>query len=232
MIGHRFRRALRRDAELLVLLSFCLAACLVFALMPKDWMPEYRFATPVFLLAPLVMVVAADWVARVAALASSTRLQTALGLALVGMATVYSAASSRAFQAAPTAPFQHVRSLSRAISAIASSRGMHRPRVLLPDIGGSLWEDKFEVMDLAGLTDRTIGRSLRHDRDALAAYVVAQEPDLIWVHGYWKELLRLGDLPRFGELYSVWPGEPTFSGPDAVLFIHKTWEPAPGLSSR
>jgi hypothetical protein len=59
--------------------------------------------------------------------------------------------------------------------------------LLAPDLGGELLFSKLRFIDVAGLSDRSIGR-LYHDNaspEEFAQYILRQAPDFINVHDYW-----------------------------------------------
>lgn len=198
-LGRRLQRLRSLSPALTVLAAYFLTAYVAFEALPTDWMPEYRFGTALFLLGPfLVLEILTAWRPKLAPVGAA---------ALLLVSISYSARHSPDFRRAPTVPFDDVRNLSLALDGYADDLGIKRATVLLPDIGGSLWEDRFEVIDLAGLTDRTIGRTLRSDREAFLGYVRERRPDLVWVHGHWRELTRFEDVPWFTEQYVAVPPE-------------------------
>ena len=179
---------------LLVTLAICY---LIFETLPTDWMPEGRFATSMFLLGPITLLCLVGknrgWLAA-----------TAAGLLL--LLGGYSWGRTPAFAESPPAPFDSVISLSGRLDAVGEALGTGRAtEVLLPDIGGALWEDRFVVLDLAGLTDRRIARTLgADDRSGFHDYLFEdRKPDLIWIHGYWKVVASLEADPRFVRDYEI-----------------------------
>lgn len=167
--GGRPRRALA--APLVVLLLGLLA----YAVLTPDWMPYYRFSTPVWPLAVLTGVVAlpgayAAWDRR-ANLVVGVLL--ACGLVFAGQ---YQYAVARTFRAAPTVPACSVADVTgRGFNGLASILGMTDASLLTPDLGGSSLTSRLQLVDLAGLVDPTIADFWsRGDLSGLRNYVLGQ----------------------------------------------------------
>jgi hypothetical protein len=170
---------------------------LTFETLPTDWMPEGRLATPIFLLGPLALL---SLVRRGKWLLGVT------GAALLVSALGYSWRHTPAFANVPPVPFRSVLELADRLDSVG--RALHldrRTTVLLPDIGGALWADQFTVLDLGGLIDRRIARTLRaEDQREFYDYILEQrEPDLIWSHGYWEELVNFARDSRVAQEYEI-----------------------------
>jgi len=210
------------------LFAFAVGAGLVPVLLPSDWMPEWRFATSFFLLAPLALSLGAERLGS----GSQRRLSRSSGvvvsaLCLIG-AACYSAIHTPRFVAAPAIPLSGVQQLARALDAAARAAHLTRPTILMPDIGGALWEDRFEVVDLAGLIDRRIARLSRRDLTAFRREVIEdRRPDLVCTHGYWSRLFQWPKLPGFLERYvRVWPLDSEGS-PGAAIYLRRDLSIAP-----
>ena len=87
------------------------------------------------------------------------------------LAGAYSLHHTPAFAKAPTIPFDAVRELNLRIAKVTEALGPEAA-VLTPDVGGALWEDRFRVIDLAGLTDRAFARTVGHDRRSIRDHVL------------------------------------------------------------
>jgi hypothetical protein len=61
------------------------------------------------------------------------------------------------------------------------------------------------VLDLAGLIDPHIARTLRaRNREGFYDYVFEdRKPDLVWIHSYWKEAIKLETDPRLARDYET-----------------------------
>ncbi len=180
---------------------------LALEILPTDWMPEGRLATPLLLVGPLALLVPARRSKLLLGVVSAVLLTLALG---------YSARHAPAFRRAPPVPLQSVRELATRLDAVGRLLpGARGATVLLPDIGGALWEDRFTVVDLGGLIDRRIARTLRQENQArFFDYVVERRPDLIWTHGYWKELADFGREARIAAEYEI-----LFADRDHTLYL-------------
>jgi hypothetical protein len=74
--------------------------------------------------------------------------------------------------------------------------------VLLPDVGGMLLWSKLRVVDLAGLCDVTLARTLFRDPEAARAYVFGERrPTFIHAADIWAKAASLEADPRFAADY-------------------------------
>lgn len=195
---------------------FTAAAAAAFLLLPRDWMEEYRFATafyPVFyagvaLLAREVGELLAPAERRQAGLAAG-------GLALV-LALALFGPRSLLFAAAPTVPFAEVEeAFGHTYNRFAEKLGVAGTgSFLLPDLGGTLWTSNLRVVDLVGLCDPVISRTLKTDRPAFHDYVFERvKPTFIHVHEAWTLAAGLDTDPRFRRDYL-----PLIAYTDPVLY--------------
>jgi hypothetical protein len=187
-------RRLAASARALALAT--LLALAVYLVLPADWMPEFRFATP-FLALFYPLVCAALSGARGAS--PVRRAAPALALAaLLASAGVDFAARARRFPpAAPLALADVVRRMA-SLAEWARELGLERPTLLCPDAGGALYAGAFEVLDLGGLADPVIARTLERDERAFHEYVLGRRrPTLIETHGIWTWLGRFERDARF-----------------------------------
>nr|WP_214662011.1 hypothetical protein [Streptomyces polyasparticus] len=172
-------------AVLCVPLVLTLAA---YGALAPDWMPLYRFATPVWVLgaALAALCVAAAWDG------ARARARMVLGVALAGALTL-----SLTSQDLRNAGFRHEPTLSmcwvadrygRTFNAYADRLALPPgSTAALPDLGGMLLTTRLQVVDIAGLTDRRIADAYAaKDKDALRRYVLDEvRPALLHVHAAW-----------------------------------------------
>ena len=176
----------RRLIGLLVPLALSIAA---FGILNADWMDQLRFATPIWALASLTVVVCAY---RVLA-SSAVRTRVVCGLAIItalSMSATLLQDQSTKFQEGPTVPLCLVAdSAGRLVNEMADLLALSDNEVYLgPDLGGSALTSRVRIVDLAGLTDARIA-DLRRDgsEEALADYVYDDlRPALIHAGLAWK----------------------------------------------
>jgi hypothetical protein len=193
-----WRRQLARETA--ALWSVLIAAACVYVLMPPDWMGEYRFGTPFMVLAaPAVLGLAGASAERLA----WPRLRRGLvAAAIVASASFDFVARARAFAADPIVPFAEIARRARTVAAWARDAGVRGRTYLCADAGGTLWDAELELVDLGGLTDPVIARTLEHHEKEFFDYVLAvRRPALIELHGYWTKRARLYADPRFSSDY-------------------------------
>ncbi len=195
------RRTLRR--ETLFLFGAVLLGALPYLLLPPDWMPELRFATPFFPVALAFLVVIAT---DLGSLVPAERLRLARAvLAPVSILFVLATTIPRSvgFAANPTVPFATVEQrFGRDTNRFADQLEIREGSILLPDIGGALWRSRLTVYDLVGLANPEIARTLGKDDQAFHDYVFdTLRPTFIHTHHYWTLRAKLDLDPRFARDY-------------------------------
>ena len=99
-------------------------------------------------------------------------------------------------------PMADVLATSEHFESLAHQRALTHASLLMPDIGAALLHSHLRIYDLAGLTDRTIGRTLHRDKAKFHDYVFERlKPTFIKVHGPWAELANFDSDPRFRRDY-------------------------------
>jgi len=199
------------------LVCYSLVSALVLVALPSDWMPELRFGTPLLFLVPATVVTLMER-------GAGHQVATIAAALLLAGSVAYSSIHTPRFVSSPALPLSAIERLARDLDAASTAAGLDRPRILLPDIGGALWEDRFEVVDLAGLVDRSIALEGRRNLSAFRTDVIeSRPPDLIWTHGYWSRTFDWEQMPGFGERYvRAWaePGDPA-DAPRAALYLRR-----------
>jgi hypothetical protein len=114
-------------------------ALLAYAVLIPDWMPEFRFATPIWCLAALISVLSVFRVIQQTALRGRVLLALGLAGALLPSVSAFRAGAD-AFRAAPLMPMCNVtEQWGRTFNSYADILGMdRRATLLLPDIGGTV----------------------------------------------------------------------------------------------
>jgi hypothetical protein len=185
-----FVRPYIKDPRIIAPLGMMAIAGGIFALMPPDWMPDRRFGTA---FVPAASVLAALVLSR----------HRAALMALVCVSVIFSGVRLANQYRNPTVPVTHVIADSLRFNAMGGES------ILLPDIGGALLTSRLRVYDLAGLTDRTIARTLYKDKPGFHDYVFRDlKPTYIKVHTVWTATAAFDQDPRFARDYaSIGNGE-------------------------
>ncbi|HXU30060.1 MAG TPA: hypothetical protein VN851_05735, partial [Thermoanaerobaculia bacterium] len=195
------RRKLRR--ETLLLLAAALLGALPYLVLPPDWMPEFRFATPFF---PIALAFLAVLATDLGSVVPAHRLPLA-GTVFAAGAILLTLAStiprSVRFAVDPTVPFAVVEQrYGRDYNRFADQLGVRAGSILLPDIGGTLWRSRLTVFDLVGLCDPTIAKTLGKNDQAFHDYVFETlRPTFLHTHQYWTLRAKLDLDPRFDRDY-------------------------------
>lgn len=198
--------ALRRfDRRHLAVLMFFLCSTLVYALLPEDWMGEYRFATPFYIIFYLYLFLSGEALFEMA----RARWRTAPVAATSCIVLVFAASlfhysdRTRQYSSNPALPFERVADrCGHLYNIYADTLGLTDASILLPDLGGTLYYSRLKVYDLAGLCDRTIARTLYHDPRAFHDYVFETlRPTFIHTHSSWSEVAAFHEDYRFERDY-------------------------------
>jgi hypothetical protein len=192
-----------RRARIVWLLFLSLSAA-AYLLLPLDWMPLFRFATPfIVLLVGFCVALASAWVRATIRPAMRQLLSSAIALIAVAGTLDYYAPLTAHFREYPTVPFATVaQAYGERFNAYAERLGVTNGSLFLPDLGGTLTYSGLRVCDLAGLCDRTTGRTLGRDPDAYRDYVFeVVRPTFIHAHDFWARIADLEADPRFRRDY-------------------------------
>ncbi len=194
----------RRPAIALVGL-LCLVAGFTYLIMTPDYMREFRFATPFFLLA--VVSAAMTVYALLTSSISSRTIRIIVGAILVALIgwQAWREHTPRLNEYAkwPAVSFRRIASeYGTRYDEFARRLGIDSASVMLPDIGGPLYYSHLQVYDLAGLCNRSIAHTRGIDQQAFYSYVFdTARPTFIHTHGYFSYVSRLERDPRFARDY-------------------------------
>lgn len=208
MMGVLYLLLARRKSPVVFLLPIVACTWAVYCLLPRDWMGEYRFATPFFLALPLLLISLLSDILANAPLPSRIPRKVAflgcVALLLVHSAKIYLPRSLR-FAESPTVPFKDVAGwFGIRFNHYADELGISGASLLCPDLGGTLYFSRLRVYDLAGLCDRRIAPLIASDdRTKLHDYVLDLRPTFIHVHDFWSLKSGLYSDNRFRQLYAT-----------------------------
>ncbi|UCF62311.1 MAG: hypothetical protein JSV37_06340 [Anaerolineaceae bacterium] len=188
-----------------IVFLFVAISLISFYFLPSDWMGEYRLASPIF---PFVYLLIAMILLDVFLISKVRHRDANLILGgilgawlLVGAVAVY-LPRSRQFSQEPTVSFWGVSADFKRFEVYSESLDLTQVSVLLPDVGGPLYDFHLRVYDLAGLTDSTIARTINKNQEAFYDYVFDMiRPTFIHLHGKWTYLANLEADPRFRRDY-------------------------------
>lgn len=169
-------------------------AVIAYAVLEPDWMAQYRFATPVWVLGTLAATLATVEVLRSARLRARAWLVTGLVAALLPTGAGFVQASEE-FRAHPDISACYVADrFGRVFNGYADILGLEKASLLIPDLGGSSMTSRLELVDMAGLTHATFAEMIRNgDRRAQADYVyTVAEPTFIYIREPWTSGTGIG----------------------------------------
>ncbi|HVO72648.1 MAG TPA: hypothetical protein VMT35_01380 [Ignavibacteriaceae bacterium] len=189
-----------------LLLFLILAVSIInYFLLPEDWMKEYRFATPFFpILYSYLLILFGNFINKF----KWKNLRKEISFTILVIIFLLPAAlsfqkRSYVFRNNPTVPFQMVvDKYCSTFDNYASLFHVKNGSLLLPDIGGPLYYSKLKIYDIAGLTDRTIAKTLEINQKDFYDYIFKTiKPTFIHVHEIWAYRANLDSDKRFREDY-------------------------------
>ncbi|WP_433034652.1 hypothetical protein [Actinomycetospora sp. CA-053990] len=190
-----------------VLLVPIVLSLVSFAVLPPDWMEQYRFATPLWPLGALATVLAVTdaW----PRLARRARLLAAVAAALAVLVTASAWLDAAAtFRRNPTAPLCFVAtSVGERVNAYSDILRVRDGTLLAVDGGGTALTSRLRFVDLSGLTDTRFAQ-LWQERDGLGARDHVFEtvrPTFFKIDSGWAGAANAGLLsdPRLARDYVV-----------------------------
>ncbi|MEU6661060.1 hypothetical protein [Streptomyces sp. NPDC046821] len=188
-VGAVLARPGRARRALVALLVPLLLTLLAYGVLGQDWMALYRFATPVWVLAATAVAVSAVALWEAERARGRAVLVAALTGALV-LAHAGQADAESSFKSHPTLSMCFVADrYGEVFNTYAERLGLRHATVALPDLGGTLLTTRLRVLDLAGLTDRSVADAYASgDMRALRDHVLrAERPELLHVHAAWVD---------------------------------------------
>lgn len=178
-------------------------AILAYAVLEPDWMAQYRFATPIWVLGALVgTLTAADVLGR-ASKRGRAWLAAALIVAVLPSAATFTADAGQ-FRAQPNISTCYVADrFGRVFNAYADILGLRDASLLLPDLGGSALTSRLHLVDMAGLTNTDFAVMARtRDKPAQRDYVYGEvKPTFIHIRQPWTDGTGIGHDPRLERDY-------------------------------
>ncbi len=175
-----------RDGVVALLVPLALAL-IAYCVLEPDWMAQFRFATPVWPLAAITVVLSTAQ----ALTEMRTRGRVLVTLILVGALTTSGVAladAARSYRTNSDVPLCWIAvRFGRYFNGYADILGLRQGTLVAPDMGGSSLTSRLRLVDLAGLTDSRIAdiRSGK-DRTTIRDYVFDDlKPTFIHIHGVW-----------------------------------------------
>lgn len=180
-----------------------LISLLIYILLPSDWMPEFRFATPFFVLVYISIYSLFELIYKKIRLNRIANGVIVMFLLLFIPASIYSFFQrSTDFAKKPTVPFTVVAELyAYRYNEYAKTLGVSNGSILTPDLGGTLYYSNLKVYDLAGLTDKIIARNLGQNQIFYDYVFDTIKPTFIHTHEWWAYAPNFDTDPRFRQDY-------------------------------
>lgn len=203
MVGMLLAKAPWWRRGLLALLIPLGLALLAYAVLEPDWMDQYRFATPIWVLGALVATLSAIEVFK--RIGRRGRAWLSVGLVVAALPTAASfTAQAQDFRGQPNISTCYVADrFGRVFNAYADILGLRDASLLIPDLGGSALTSRLRLIDMAGLThDRFAEFARDHDKQGQRDYVYGQaRPTFIHLREPWSSGTGLASDPRLERDY-------------------------------
>ncbi|MCI0413036.1 hypothetical protein L0222_09575 [bacterium] len=183
-----------------ILLLMLLVVSCSYMLLPVDWMPEYRLATAFFAPFYIYLFALGETVKEVPRWKNPAKTLFAICIALVfvGASAVRFANHTLQFKKRPTYPLLSNVKNHRPFEKYAAALGLKEASLLTPDVGAPMYYLNLRIYDLAGLTDKTIARTLGKQQTVFYDYVFERtKPTFIRAHSWWAYKADFYSDPRF-----------------------------------
>ncbi len=213
VLGVFGRHLFRENRAALAVAVFAALALVAFLMLPSDWMPHQRFATPfIVAMSVLTPVLLWDFLTRQIGFfpnePSDRRTLIAWGLYAALLLGAVNVLHVWSFSRAHIVAFNEVVRQSDELNAVAQTLHVRDGSVLAADVGGMLWTSQLKVYDLLGLTDRTVASTFNNNRPAFLEYLFGEvRPTFIKGHQKTFDLVGLDQDPRFAGDYTLLLGE-------------------------
>ncbi|MFI5716147.1 hypothetical protein [Nocardia sp. NPDC051750] len=177
-----------RDGAVALLVPLA-SAVIAYCVLEPDWMAQFRFATPVWAVGAVVLVLSAAQLA--ATLCSRGRALVVLVLigALIPSGCAF-ARASESYSADEDVPVCWIAlRFGRLFNGYADILGLQNGTLLTPDMGGSALTSRLQVIDMAGLTHTRMADIIAgNDHTTFGDYVFEElKPTFLHSHGPWFE---------------------------------------------
>jgi len=189
-----------RNLSEMAVAALAWTAGLIVLLLPADWMAEHRFATPFVVFFYVLLVLGGG--SMLHGLVGETRAGMLVAVLAAGLLIVNAgqfASRSLAFSDNPTLSLDAVRErFGERFNEYAMIAGLENGSILLPDLGGTLLYSDLRVYDLAGLTDKTIARTVQDNQEGFYDYIFeVVKPSFIHSHEWWAYRAHFDQDTRF-----------------------------------
>lgn len=178
-------------------------ALLAYAVLEPDWMSQYRFATPIWVLGALFATLSAIEVFTRIGRRGRAWLSVGLIAALLPSAASFTS-HAQEFRTKPNISACYVADrFGRVFNAYADILGLRQASLLIPDLGGSALTSRLRLIDMAGLThDRFAEFARDHDKPGQRDYVYGEaRPTFIHIREPWSSGTGLAADPRLERDY-------------------------------
>ncbi|MBF6329706.1 hypothetical protein IU452_14375 [Nocardia transvalensis] len=190
-----------RDGIVALLVPLALAM-IAYCVLQPDWMAQFRFATPVWVLGAFVVVISAgELLARLRTRGRALVVLTLVGV-LIPSGSAFAVASEE-FRTTSDVPLCWITlRFGRLFNGYADILGIQRGTLFTPDMGGSSLTSRLQLIDMAGLAESRIADIYAGtDHTDLSDYVFEElKPTFIHTHGVWLHNELTVD-PRIGRDY-------------------------------
>jgi hypothetical protein len=207
LVGSFYLLLGRKKTSIVFLFPAFLCSLAVYCLLPQDWMGEYRFASPFFMLFSVVLFALFVHSIRSNFLFPPLLRKAAfltIATAFLSHSIIIYAPRTYRFANNPTVPFEDLCRVGVKFNYYAEELEISNASLLSADLGGVLYYSKHRVYDLAGLCDRKIARLIHGASVDLRTYVLSEIcPTFIFIHNPFLKNTGFSSDIRFSELYEV-----------------------------
>jgi hypothetical protein len=206
-----------------LLTTFFLWSVFSFLLLPYDHLGWYRYASPFMFFAWTWLMVVGVEVWKKWDLKNGIA-YISLSILLVGSAGMGFIISQKRLKNLPV-PMQWVaEKYGNELNGIAEDLEISQGKILVPDIGGTIYVSELQAHDFIGLIDKKIALTYEKDSAAFTDYIFdSLEIDIIGAHDLWLRDQDWLNDPRLQHRYRMfWDYREGDSLLD-IIWVHKKW---------
>lgn len=222
VLGALLARPGRTRRSLLGVLAPLLIALVDFGILDQDWMPQDRFATPIWALSAMAVAIGAVLTLEQSPLRARV-LWSVTAVAVLALSLPVQRTDFLAFRKNPTTPMCTIANEGRVFNTLANILQVKQGSLLIPDIGGVLLTTRLTVVDSAGLANTAIAKAFQeNNHKAMNDYIYGQaKPTFVQVHAAW--MIPAAD-PRLKQDYDL-----VYHQAQVWDYVRKDAVPSPAL---
>jgi hypothetical protein len=171
---------------LLGVLAPLLVALVDYGILDQDWMPQNRFATPIWALSAMAVAIGAVLTLEQSRFRARV-LWSVTAVAVLALSLPVQRTDFLSFRKNAPVAMCTIANEGKDFNTLANILDVKQGSLLIPDIGGVLLTTRLTVIDSAGLANSAIAKAYQNnDHKAMNDYIYGQaKPTFVQVHAAW-----------------------------------------------